>query len=85
MKKSLMPQKKFFFLSGGTDGRDGPTDSAGGIVSENTLELCNKENVDCEKELKNNNSYFVLEKIDSHIKIKGTNTNVADIQIFALL
>ena len=83
--KKLMPKKKYFFLSGGTDGRDGPTDSAGGIVSDNTLELCNKENVDCEKELKNNNSYFVLEKIDSHIKIKGTNTNVADIQIFALL
>ena len=82
--KKFMPKQKFFFLSGGTDGRDGPTDSAGGIVSNNTLELCEKANINFEKELNNNNTYFVLEKIDSHIKIKGTNTNVADIQIFAL-
>ena len=81
----LIPKKKFFFLSAGTDGRDGPTDSAGGIVDHNTTNLCKENNLDLKKELNNNNSYYVLEKINSHIKIKGTNTNVADIQIFALL
>ncbi len=81
----LMPKKKFLFLSAGTDGRDGPTDSAGGIVDHNATSLCKKNNLDLKKELNNNNSYYVLEKINSHIKIKGTNTNVADIQIFALL
>jgi len=37
------------------------------------------------EELKKNNSYDVLKKINSLVIIKGTNTNVADIQILILL
>ena len=83
--KDLLPNQRYLFLSGGTDGRDGPTDSAGGIVSHKTLDLCLQKNINIEQELKNNNSYSVLKKIDSHILIQGTNTNVADIQILILI
>ena len=78
------PKKKFIFLSGGTDGRDGPTDSAGGIVDETTILKCAEKKIDILSELANNNSYYVLKKINSHIIIGGTNTNVADIQILLL-
>ncbi|MBK93106.1 MAG: glycerate kinase [Rickettsiales bacterium] len=78
------PKQKYIFLSGGTDGRDGPTDSAGGIVDETTILKCNEKKIDLLEELENNNSYYVLKQINSHIIIGGTDTNVADIQILLL-
>ena len=38
MKKNN-PSKKFFILSAGTDGRDGPTNAAGGIVNQDSIQL----------------------------------------------
>ena len=38
MKKTL-PQINYLLLSAGTDGKDGPTNAAGGIVGNNSLEL----------------------------------------------
>ena len=84
LMKKYLPKKKFIFLSGGTDGRDGPTNSAGGIVDHTSIDLCEKKKINITEELNNNNSYFILEKINSHIMIKGTNTNVADIQILSI-
>ncbi len=83
MKKTL-PQINYLLLSAGTDGKDGPTNAAGGIVGNNSLELIKKNKIDLIKELKRNNSYEVLKKIDSLVIIKSTNTNVADIQILLL-
>jgi len=44
-----------------------------------------EKNINLNEELKKNNSYDVLKKINSLVIIKGTNTNVADIQILLLL
>ena len=79
-----LPNKKFFLLSAGTDGRDGPTNAAGAIVNNSSLELIKKKKIKIIEELNNNNSYKVLKKINSLIIIKGTNTNVADIQLLLL-
>lgn len=79
--KNKLPKQKYFLLSAGTDGRDGPTNAAGAIINDQTYKNLNHNNIDLEKELKNNNSYEVLKKLESLIIIKGTNTNVADIQI----
>ena len=81
--KSL--KKDFFLLSAGTDGRDGPTNAAGGIVDSSSIDEIKKKNINLNEELKKNNSYDVLKKINSLVIIKGTNTNVADIQILLLL
>tara|TARA_A100001011_G_scaffold359730_1_gene406459 strand:+ start:311 stop:1678 length:1368 start_codon:yes stop_codon:yes gene_type:complete len=78
-------KKEFFLLSVGTDGRDGPTNAAGGIVDAESIDEIKKKNIDLAEELKKNNSYDVLKKINSLVIIKGTNTNVADIQILLLL
>ena len=82
--KRKHPKKDFFLLSAGTDGRDGPTNAAGGIVDTSSIDKVKKKNINLNKELKKNNSYGVLKKINSLVIIKGTNTNVADIQILLL-
>ena len=66
------------------DGRDGPTDSAGALINDQTFKIIKKEETKLilKKELKNNNSYEVLKKLNSLVIIKGTNTNVADVQNF---
>tara|TARA_B100000989_G_C19514530_1_gene460926 strand:+ start:241 stop:1608 length:1368 start_codon:yes stop_codon:yes gene_type:complete len=76
---------KYTFLSLGTDGRDGPTNAAGAIVDQTSLKKIEKKKIDFIAELKNNNSYYILKQINSLVIIKGTNTNVADIQLLALL
>ena len=83
--KRKNPEKEFFLLSAGTDGRDGPTNAAGGIVDTESIDEIKKKNINLAEELKKNNSYDVLKKINSLVIIKGTNTNVADIQILLLL
>lgn len=70
------------FLSGGTDGRDGPTDSAGAVVDRNSLDRMRTMGVDPAHALARNDSYPALKASGDHLHIGGTGTNVADIQIF---
>lgn len=65
------------FLSGGTDGRDGPTDAAGGIVAPDTWDSI----PNAEAFLANNDSYAALKAADALVVVGGTGTNVADVQI----
>lgn len=69
------------FLSGGTDGTDGPTDAAGGIVDGCTAELGRKKRLGIESYLAGNDSYHYLEQVGGLIKTGPTGTNVMDIQI----
>ena len=85
LMKRKNPMLKFFLLSAGTDGRDGPTDAAGGLVNNESIEQIKLKNLNLNKELENNNSYEVLKKINSLVIIKGTNTNVADIQLLMII
>jgi hydroxypyruvate reductase len=82
--KKINPSKSFIILSAGTDGRDGPTNAAGGILNQGSLEKIKNKKVNLKKELLNNNSYQVLKKINSLVIIEGTNTNVADVQLIYL-
>ena len=72
------------FLSGGTDGRDGPTDAAGGIVDGTTTDRIRTAGGDPDALLANNDSYRAL-KLAGDLLITGaTGTNVADLQILSL-
>ncbi len=82
--KKLFPNINYTFLSAGTDGRDGPTDAAGGIVDNKIFKKFLKYGININKEILNNNSYPVLKKTNSLIILDGTNTNVADLQIVAI-
>ncbi len=81
-----MPElhRDWVFLSGGTDGRDGPTDAAGGIVDGDTISRMRNNGGDPEALLANNDSYAAL-KLSGDLLVTGaTGTNVADVQILLL-
>jgi len=69
------------FLSGGTDGRDGPTDAAGGIVDRQTLTRMRAAGVDPVQALLDNDSYHALKAAGDLLMIGATGTNVADLQV----
>ena len=72
----------WLFLSGGTDGRDGPTDAAGGIATPATWEAIRTAGQDPDALLANNDSYAALKAADALLITGGTGTNVADVQLF---
>ena len=69
------------FLSGGTDGTDGPTDAAGGLVDGKTASNGRTMGLNMETYLAANDSYHYLDKVDGLIQTGPTGTNVMDIQI----
>ena len=72
------------FLSGGTDGRDGPTDAAGGIVDADSLQRMMASGADPAALLQNNDSYAALAASGDLLMTGATGTNVADIQCFLI-
>ncbi|WP_298431000.1 DUF4147 domain-containing protein [uncultured Jannaschia sp.] len=69
------------FLSGGTDGRDGPTDAAGALVDNGTLGRIAAAGLDVDAMLARNDSYPALAAAGDLLITGGTGTNVADLQI----
>lgn len=69
------------FLSGGTDGRDGPTDAAGGLVDPHSAARMRAAHIDPAALLANNDAYTALKSSNDLIITGGTGTNVADVQI----
>jgi hydroxypyruvate reductase len=76
--------KNWTLVSGGTDGRDGPTDAAGGIVDDYSLQNMINAGLNPAEYLDNNDAYHAL-KCSNDLLITGaTGTNVADLQILLL-
>ncbi len=69
------------FICLGTDGIDGNSPAAGGLVDGMSLKRIKENRIDLEKELENNNSYFVLSKLKDAVITGHTGTNLADICI----
>lgn len=78
----LENQPDWVFLSGGTDGRDGPTDAAGGIVDGGTVQRIKGKGHDPIALLENNDSYMALGAAGDLLIRGATGTNVADVQVF---
>jgi hydroxypyruvate reductase len=76
--------RDWVFLSGGTDGRDGPTDAAGGIVDAGTLSRIAASGADATALLANNDSHRALTLAGDLLVTGPTGTNVADVQILLL-
>jgi glycerate 2-kinase len=72
------------FLSGGTDGRDGPTDAAGGIVDQDTIKRMIQAGMDPLAMLDNNDSYTALKSSHDLLDTGATGTNVADLQVLLI-
>ena len=66
-------------FSVGSDGTDGPTDAAGGIVDGETEEKLHALGLRTADVLQENDSYHALEKVDGLIVTGATGTNVNDL------
>ena len=77
--KPIKRNEDIIFLSAGTDGTDGPTNDAGGLVDGNTISIGTSNNLDYKTYVKNADSGNYLEKSDSLVTTGPTGTNVMDL------
>ncbi len=69
------------FLSAGTDGEDGPTDAAGGIVDQEIADRTRELGLVPKQYLARNDAYHFFEEVDGLLKTGPTQTNVCDLRI----
>ncbi|HRD02486.1 MAG TPA: DUF4147 domain-containing protein [Candidatus Saccharicenans sp.] len=72
----------WLIVSLATDGRDGPTDSAGAWISGQSGQLAENAGLNSQHFLDNNDSYGFFEKIGGLIFTGLTGTNVMDLRFF---
>ncbi len=80
--RPLARRQDWVFLAAGTDGRDGPTDAAGGIVDASTLSRIRRAGFDPRSALDDNDSYRALDAAGALLRTGATGTNVADVVVF---
>lgn len=73
--------KDTLIFSLGSDGTDGPTDAAGGMVDGDTINKLNQLGMNTEEILNNNDSYHGLKAVDGLIITGATGTNVNDVMV----
>jgi len=73
------------FASIGSDGIDGVTEVAGGLVDAHTVERVGKENLSIDSALKDNDSYTIFKVLKDYIYTGPTGTNVNDFMVGVVL
>ena len=68
-------------FSVGSDGTDGPTDAAGGMVDGDTAGALRRQGVRISDVLRDNDAYHALEKVNGLIFTGPTGTNVNDVAV----
>lgn len=71
-------------FSVGSDGTDGPTDAAGGMVDGQTEEKLARAGLSVHQVLGDNDAYHALERVDGLIHTGPTGTNVNDVAVVLL-
>lgn len=71
-------------VAGGTDGRDGPTNAAGGVVNSGTIARIMAAGLDPRASLDDNDSHHALAAAGDLLITGPTGTNVADLAILLL-
>jgi glycerate 2-kinase len=81
MKADLRWRAGLGAISVDTDGNDGPTDAAGGIVDGGTERTFRKRGMDPREALANNDAYAALEAGEALVVTGPTGTNVNDLRV----
>lgn len=68
-------------LSAGSDGTDGPTDAAGGLVDGQSLKRMREQGIKPEKSLAGNDAYHALKGSEDLVMTGPTGTNVNDLMM----
>jgi glycerate 2-kinase len=77
----LAGEEEVALLAAGTDGTDGPTDAAGGLVDGDTMRRAEAAGVSLDAALQENDCYTFLEAIGGLVKTGPTHSNVGDLVI----
>lgn len=78
------PQQDFAFISGGTDGEDGPTDAAGAMINRMVIENMNKLGLNPVDYFQRCDAYRFFEQTQGLIVTGPTWTNVCDLRVTVL-
>lgn len=84
MAKAMSGDEHMAFLSAGTDGTDGHTPAAGGIVDGRSVNELQESKVDVEESLRRFDSFNALGKIGARLETGPTDTNVTDLHLLAV-
>ncbi len=76
--------RNMVFLSGGTDGTDGPTEAAGAIVNSRSYGKAIQQGLNPAAYLRDNDSYSFFKKTGELLLTGPTGTNVMDIHILLI-
>lgn len=79
--ESISGMENIVIAAAGSDGTDGPTDAAGGIVDGNTKTRLAEKGISIPMILKENNSNFALAEADALFVTGATGTNVNDLYL----
>ena len=71
-------------FSVGSDGTDGPTDAAGGVVDGSTRDALAKNGISISQVLRDNDAYHALQACDGLIFTGATGTNVNDLSVLLI-
>ena len=82
--KHLAGMDNALLFSLGSDGTDGPTDAAGGMVDGNTLAQLKAKGLSLDDILANNDAYHGLQAVDGLIMTGPTGTNVNDVAVLLI-
>ena len=74
-------RRELVFLSGGTDGEDGPTDAAGAWIDTTTVEQLERLGLEPGNFLREANAYNFFSQVGGLIRSGATGTNVCDLRI----
>ena len=81
MAEKLRELPRITFLSGGTDGTDGPTDAAGAVIDSDTWQRAKALGLDVEQHITNCDSYNFFRREGGLIVTGPTQTNVMDLLV----
>ena len=79
--ESISGMENVVIAAAGSDGTDGPTDAAGGIVDGKTKAILEKQGISIPAILAENNSNYALAKADALLMTGPTGTNVNDLYL----
>lgn len=82
--EGIREMEKTVLFSLASDGTDGPTDAAGGIVDGRTVKALEKKGMDIREYLEDNDAYCALREVDSLIMTGPTGTNVNDVTVLLM-
>jgi glycerate 2-kinase len=81
LKNDPATAQEIYFLSASTDGSDGPTDAAGAFASWELYQQAQRQSLNPDAYLQNNDSYHFFQALDALLITGPTGTNVCDLQL----